>query len=252
MKADPRDRITSAKTRGGARRRWAPLLLALLAALAMATGIAFYLNRDSRYAIASEVVARLDRDAQMSARRLVKEPCNRTLEADLVGALQDRAEYAAIIAFVQQAKEKCGPNEELLTDLFFAQTGSSDFGGAERTASQLVAQFPAEPHAFELRAQVREKRGDVVGAYVDMRTALSLFPDPLNVGLSIYDFAARLAEKTGHPCDAVATLRDYIAFDPGAAPHPETHHLKCEIGNRAAHVRPCRGMGTAFASRFSP
>jgi predicted Zn-dependent protease len=215
MKADRRDRIISTRTPGDAGRRKAPLLLILitLAGLAVAGGIVVYLDRTSPYAVSSEVAARLDTKARMSARRLVAEPCNHTLAADLVRTLQEQAEYAALIRFVMQTNAKCGPNEELLTDLFFAQKGSSDFGGAEQTASLLITQYPADPNVYGWRAQAREKLGDMVGAYADMRTALSLFPDPKVVWLSVYDDVAQLAAKTGHPCDAVATLRDYIAFD---------------------------------------
>jgi hypothetical protein len=250
MRADPRDRITSTRPQTSAGRRKASLILIMLAAVAVTSGIAVYLNRAASYAIFSDVVARFNPKAQMSARRLVNEPCNRTLAAELVSDLQDKAEFAAIIAFVGQSERRCGPNEDLLTDLFFAQTGSSDFSGAERTASQLVTQYQADPHVYEWRAQVREKRGDIVGAYVDMRTALSLFPDPLNVTLSVYDYAARLAERTGRPCDAVATLRDYIAFDPE---NRRTPQLTTVMRNwqQSGACPLMSGTGTAFV-RFSP
>jgi clan AA aspartic protease (TIGR02281 family) len=186
----------------------------------------------------------------MSARRLVNEPCNRTLAADLVGALQKGAEYAAIIKFVTQTNAKCGTNEELLASLFFAQMNSSDYGGAEQTAGLLVTQYPADPNVYGWRSQVREKRGDVVGAYADMQTALSLFSDPSNVDLSVYDDVARLAVKTGHPCDAVATLRDFIAFAPEKR---RTQQLATMMRNwqQSGGCAPLSGIGTALV-RYDP
>jgi clan AA aspartic protease (TIGR02281 family) len=257
-RADGRDRIALTTTNDATRRRKAPLSIIILSVVAgiggvtlLAVGaIVVYLNHFPQYAISSDVVARLDPEAQMLARRLATEPCNRTLASDLVSTLQDKAEYAAIIDFVRKTNDKCGMNEELLADLFFAEKGSSDFVSAERTANQLVGEYPADPNAYGWRAQARERLGDIAGAYADMRIALSLFPDPTVVLLSVYDDIARLAYKAGHPCEAVATLRDYIAFDPEER---HTQQLSTVMKNweQVGGCQTMSGVGTAQL-RFDP
>src|SRR6266446_1889881 len=159
-------------------------------------------------------VERLDQKGRIAARRLVGEPCNRTLRGELVTSLMEHAEYGTIVAFSEQTAAKCGSSEELLPTVFWAQLRSSDFVAAERTANQLVVEYPADRNVFGLRAKAREKRGNFAGAYADMGTALSLFLDPSNVALPVYYDLARLAAKAGHPCEAAVTLRDYIAFAP--------------------------------------
>jgi len=188
----------------------------MTAVLAASASLMVYLSLSwkPRDAISPEVVERLDRKGQLAARRLVGEPCNRTLQGELVTSLLEHAEYSTIVAFSEQTAAKCGANEELLPKVFWAQLRSSDFAAAERTADQLVVKYPADPNVFGWRAEAREKRGNFAGAYADMRTALSLFLDPSDVALSVYYNLARLAAKAGHPCEAVVTLRDYIAFDP--------------------------------------
>ena len=194
--------------------RMVMLVMMAIAAFAVAAGLLVYLNRGPEFAISAEVVARLPPKFQLVARRLVGEPCNRTLEADLVSGLLEQVEYSAIVAFSEQTTAKCGSNEELLAAVVTAQLGSSDFVAAERTADQLVVEYPADPNVFGWRAEAREKRSNFAGAYADMRTALSLFLDPSDVALSVYYGLARLAAKAGYPCEAVVTLRDYVAFDP--------------------------------------
>ena len=251
MKAVPHDRIISTQAVGGAGRRKTLLLIITLIALMVGGGTVVYLYRASPYAISSEVAARLDPKVQMTARRLVNERCNRSLAADLVRALQDQAEYAEIIAFVQQTNAKCGLNEELLTDLLIAQWGSSDLSGAEGTANQLVAQYPADPKVYGWRAQIWEKQGNLVGAYTDRRTELSLVLDPSDVDLlSVYYDVARLAANTGHPCDAVATLRDYLAYDQEKRRTPRLATLM-RGWQQAGSCAPLLGIGS-FYQRFGP
>jgi len=182
--------------------------------LVASASLMVYLSWKPGDAVSSDIVERLDRKGQLAARRFVGEPCNRTLQGDLVTSLMEHAEYGTIVAFSEQTAAKCGSNEELLGPVFTAQLRSSDFVAAERTADRLVVEYPADPNVFSWRAEAREKRVNFSGAYADMRAALSLFRDPANVHLSVYYDLARLAAKAGHPCEAVVTLRDYIAFDP--------------------------------------
>jgi aspartyl protease family protein len=225
-------------------------LLAGVAALAITGGILIYLNRTSPSAIPSEALAQLTPVAQAAARRLVDEPCNRILAADLVSDLLDKAEYAVVIAFSAQTETKCGSNEEMLPSLFAAQEQSSDFVGAERTSEKLIAEDPADPSAYAWRGEARENRHDFVGAYADYRASLSLFPDPSNVDLSAYYDVARLAAKAGHPCDAVLTLRDFIAFAPEER---RTQQLATLMANwqRQGACPSLSGTGTALL-RFDP
>jgi clan AA aspartic protease (TIGR02281 family) len=230
--------------------RMVMLVIMVTAALAVAAGLLVYLNRGPEYAISAEVAARLPPKIQPVARRLVGEPCNRTLEVELVSSLLEHAEYGAIVAFSEQTTGKCGANEELLAAVVTAQLRSSDFVAAERTADHLVVAYPADPAVFGWRAEAREKRSNFAGAYADMRTALSLFLDPSDVALSVYYDQARLAAKAGHPCEAVVTLRDYIAFDPEKRRTQQLTTLMRGWQNDGS-CEPLSGTGSARL-RFDP
>jgi len=218
--------------------------------LAASAGLMVYLSWKPKDAISPEAVEHLDRKGQLAARRLVGEPCNRTLRGELVTSLMEHAEYGAIVGFSERTEAKCGPNEELLAAVFTAQLRSSDFVAAERTADQLVLEYPADPDVFGWRTEAREKRGNFAGAYADMRTALSFFPDPSDVALSVYYKLARLAAKAGHPCEAVVTLRDYIAFD---QENRRTQQLTTLMRGwqSEASCAPLSGTGSALL-RFDP
>jgi aspartyl protease family protein len=243
------ERIVPARDENGSGRT---LLLALviIAALVVVGGVIAYSNRDPDYGISSHAFARLSPQMEDWAERLREEPCNRTLAEELISGLLDQAEYETIIWFSEQTKAKCGTNEELLSAVYEAQMRSSDFPAAEQTSNQLVAAFSADPNVYGWRAETREKNGNFSGAYADQRTALSLFLDPSNVALSVYYDLARLAARTGHFCEAVATLRDYIAYD---AENRRTQQLATIMRNWQARgsCAPSFGTGSAFL-RYDP
>ena len=64
------------------------------------------------------------------------------------------------------------------------------------------------------RADLREKAGDFEAAVRDWHHAQARFPDPQTVALSVYYSTARAEARAGRPCDAVLTIRDFIAYDP--------------------------------------
>lgn len=218
--------------------------------LAASASLMVYLSWKPRDAISPEVIERLDPKDRLAVRRLRDEPCNRTLQAELVTSLLERAEYGTIVAFSEQTAAKCGSNEELLAAVFTAQLRSSDFVAAERTADQLVVKYPADPNVFGWRAEAREERNNFAGAYADMRTALSFFLDPSNVRLSVYYNLARLAAKAGHPCEAAVTLRDYIAFHPENRPTQQLTTLMRGWQSEGS-CAPLSGTGSALL-RFDP
>jgi hypothetical protein len=131
-----RDGIAPADLRSGTGRL---LVIAgvMTVVLAASASLMVYLSWKPRDAISPEVVERLDRKGQLAARRLVGEPCNRTLQGELVTSLLEHAEYGAIVAFSERTTAKYGSNEELLAAVFMAQLRSSDFVAAERTADRL-------------------------------------------------------------------------------------------------------------------
>jgi len=249
LSADPLDRATRTKRQSGTLRAKVLVAVATVAVVVIAAGIVVYLNR-SPYAIPRDVAERLDPTLQLLALRLHSEPCNQTLAKKLVSGLFDEDEYATIISFSEQMKAKCGQDEDLLVTLLYAQFLSSDLVGADGTANELVAQYPADYNAYSWRSQVREKRGDVPGAYADKRTALTLFPDPSNVALQDNYDLALLAVKAGFPCEGVATLRDYIAFDPEKR-HTQQLTTLMGVWQTQGSCAPLSGTGSAFL-RYDP
>jgi clan AA aspartic protease (TIGR02281 family) len=127
----------------------------------------------------------------------------------------------------------------------WAERFPSDFLAAERSSNDLAVQYPTDPSAYRSRADTSEKLGDIPGALTDMRTALSLLPDPSHVALSVYYDLARLEGKIGQYCEAVATLRDYIAYDPK---NRRTQQLTTVMQNwqQQGSCAPSSGTGSAF------
>lgn len=113
-----------------------------------------------------------------------------------------------------------------------------------------MTKYPADANVYGWRAEAREKRSDFAGAYADMRTALSLFRDPSDVALSVYYDLARLAAKAGDRCEAAATLRDYIAFDPERR-HTQQLTTLMRGWQKDSSCAPLFGTGSALL-RFDP
>src|SRR5258708_22902294 len=83
-----------------------------------------------------------------------------------------------------------------------------------------------------------------------MAGGVSLLLGPSDAAVSVYYDLARLAAKAGHPCGAVVTLRDYIAFDPE---NRRTQQLTTLMrGWQSEHsCAPLSGTGSALL-RFDP
>lgn len=157
--------------------------------------------------------APLGKDAAALVLRLQKEPCNRALLKDLALKLLRANEYSAVLNVSQDSLQQCGASKDLLPSVFSAHMGLGNFKEAESAAETLIAEYPADPSVYGWRSQAREKQDKITGAYEDMLKALSLFPDPAKVSVQVYYDAARLAARAGYPCEAIGTLRDYLAFD---------------------------------------
>jgi aspartyl protease family protein len=232
-----------------------PRLLAIAGfitgAAAAAVGLMVYLSSTPKSAVSPAVFARLvDPRIQLVARRLVDEPCNRTLQTELLNGLVEHAEYGTITTLFDEMKEKCGPNEELLPMVFTAQMRSSDFIGAERTADQLIAAYSINPDFYLWRAEAREKLSNFVGAYGDMRITLSLVTNPSLGTFTTYYGLASLASKLGRHCEAAATMRDYVAFDPEKRSTQQLTTIMREWQTQGS-CDPLLGTGSALI-RFDP
>jgi len=228
-----------------------PNKLVFFAVVAAIAGGIFLWNipRNSASTISYDVLSRHPA-LEPVAHRLTEEPCNRTLALEMSRELITTAENAAALAFIQASEKKCGANEELRPLMLVAQINSSDLTGANKTAEQLVAANPADPQVYGWRAQIREKLGDVAGAYLDQQKALNLFPDPSTVAAQVYYDLARLADSLAQPCEAADIMRDYLAFDPAARRTAQVSTLLREWQSKGACPSPF-GSGTAQL-RYDP
>lgn len=189
-------------------------LLIAIAIVSVVISAYFIFNIPSEtQAISGEVIRRLRPQAQIDIEKLQIEPCNRPIAEDLVVNLINSAEYTATLSFIKYNEQKCGYNKQLLTGVFLAKKGLSDFSGAEETATKLLEENPESPNIYIWRAEAKENRGNLQGAYEDLKKGLSLFPDPSRVISKVFYDLAKLAAKTNQPCEAVAVLQDYVSFD---------------------------------------
>lgn len=217
MRAEDGDRLVrrDERPRGGGWKRTVALLI--VAAGAAAGGIAWWetsrSDAEATQPVPRAVMQRLDPASRDAATRLGAQPCNRTLAAQVAGALLNAAEYPAVIALEARFREACGGDERLLGPLFLAQMRSSAFDAARQTGDRLVETFPADPTAWGWRAEARERLADHRGAWSDYRMALGLFPDPSRVAASVHFSLAQAAARSSAPCEAIITMRDYVAFD---------------------------------------
>lgn len=190
------------------------LAFAIIVAIAGAAGLGYYLTLPKvEYAISASAFSRLDSKARTLALRLNEEPCNREVAARLANTLANSAEYSATVSFVQVTEKKCGPNEYLWSPLVNAQVGLSDYAAAEKTLARALELHPNSAQAFFERGSVRSKREDFAGAYQDYRRAIYVYSNPSLIGATAFEGLAQAAAKLGRPCEAVATLQDYVAFD---------------------------------------
>lgn len=199
---------------GSSEKSYVLLAFALILAVAGAIGLGYYLTRpEIKYAVSANVISRLDPPTRKIAIRLNEEPCNRTLATQFANSLSSASEYAATISFVRYTEKKCGLNEDLLTPLSLAQKNSGDFDGAEKSITRIIDLYPNAARAYFERGEVRAAHGDYSGSYEDFRKAIYVYSDPSTILYRGFDALAKDAVKLGRPCEAVATIRDYIAFD---------------------------------------
>jgi clan AA aspartic protease (TIGR02281 family) len=196
-------------------------------------------------AVSADAVLRLKPEMRETAMRLNSDPCNRTLSFKLVGGLLQDADYTSVIRLGQSLRAKCGPNKDLLGSIYTAQYLMADYKNAEITADDMVAEYPASYLSYGWRSAVREKNGNIQGAYEDMRLSLGLTADPKHVAYQMYYDAARLADSTGNPCEAVAIIRDYVAIDAVERQTTQIATLTSDWQKKGA-CPPLVGTGTAI------
>jgi aspartyl protease family protein len=138
----------------------------------------------------------------------------------------------------------------MLHPLLQAQLGSADFAGAARTADELVESFPTDPNVWGWRADLREKAGDYAAVVQDWRQALRQFANPETVALSVYYSLARAEARAGRPCDAVLTIRDFVAFEPRQRRTPQVETIMRDWRERGDCPAPF-GQGAAV-TRYNP
>lgn len=163
--------------------------------------------------IPASVVMRLDRETITLVERTNAEPCNVTVANMLATRLLNKAEFAATLSFLNGMEKKCALDANLQAIKLHAQKGSSDFAGAEATATAIIHEHPSSAEAYSWRSAAREGLGNIQGAYDDMRKALYLLPDPSMASSHVFYELSRFAAKLGNYCEAVNILRDYIAYD---------------------------------------
>ena len=193
---------------------------------------------------------RLSTEARLLADRLAEERCNRTVTLDLMVHLRQAAEYRAMIAVEAASRAACGRDDGMLYPLLQAQLGSAELAGAARTADELVETFPTDPNVWGWRADLREKAGDFKAAVRDWHHAQARFPDPQTVALSVYYSTARAEARAGRPCDAVLTIRDFIAYDPRQRRTQQVETILHEWRERGGCPAPF-GQGASM-TRYNP
>lgn len=239
---------------GSSEKSYVLLAFAIILVVAGAVGLGYYLTRpEIKYAVSANVISRLDPPTRNIAIRLNEEPCNRTLATQFANSLSSAAEYAATISFVRYTEKKCGPNEDLLTPLSLAQKKSGDFDGAEKTIARIIELYPNAARAYFERGEVRAAHGDYSGSYEDFRKAIYVYSDPSTILYRGFDALAKDAVKLGRPCEAVATIQDYIAFDSLKRRSPELLGLIADwrkqgacpsaFGNGTTRIKYARNAG---------
>jgi aspartyl protease family protein len=217
MKVDPNDRPDRLERGPDRSKTKSPVKLlfigiALLAACSVIGGIIVF-QRQSLMQIPVDALREFDDEGQRLESKWRRDPCNRSVAGDLAAQFLKHQEFLLVVKLYSFEQRKCSAVDEIEPMLFSAQMGLSNYKEAAATADDLVRQFPADPTAYGWRAEAKEKVGDVIGAYEDMRKALDRFPDRSNVHISVFYDTARLAAASGHPCDAMIIIRDYIAMD---------------------------------------
>ncbi len=204
----------------------------------------FYNRVTATYAIPYKVIARLDQKTLDLVARANEEPCNLAVANMLATRLANQAEFAATSSFLDYVESKCKLDEDLTALKFIAQKGSSDFDGAEDTANKILKEHPSSAKVYQFRYEARKGKGDVKGSYEDLSKVLDLMPNPAQAASWVYYDLAHLAAKLDMPCEAVNTLRDYIAYDQVTRRTPQLESL-LEKWQKEGNCQSPFGKGSA-------
>lgn len=219
-------------------------LIAFALLIAVGGGVYYAARVSSSEAIPYKVMMRLDRNTIELVERAGAEPCNVDVANMLTTRLLGKAEYAAVLSFFRWMENTCALDKDLLAIKLHAQKGSSDFAGAESTATRLIEEAPSSAEAYGWRSEAREGLGNIQGAYDDMKKTYYLLPDPSMASSHVYYKLSHYAAKLGDYCEAANILRDYLTYDQQHRRTQQVETLKKEWMQKG-NCPPVQGKGTA-------
>ena len=151
-----------------------------------------------------------------AVKSLDQEPCQRDAFGRLLQAYQKKEMLREMVGEIAAFEAACGPFPDVRVSQVRALADLSDFPAALKAADILVAESPTTPNAWSVRADIRDKLGDLDGAGLDLRQSLALFPNPARIGADGFFRLSDVLSRQKRFCEAAAVLATYASFDAAA------------------------------------
>jgi clan AA aspartic protease (TIGR02281 family) len=146
---------------------------------------------------------------------LSREPCDQQAIEELGTALQKvgrrREAATAHVSFSATCPGHHAPSLRTAINILLAL---SDYDGAVKVASNLIALEPYEDNGYYLRAVARDRGGQLKPAIDDYVTAIELFGNKERISSVSYLAMARAYERLGRFCDAVSPIETWVSLNP--------------------------------------
>lgn len=135
-------------------------------------------------------------------RALEANPCEEDLMLTLAELLRRANRDREVIERSEAFLAACGHEPRVLWKIRAAHNRRGEYSGAERAATRLLEQNPADGDAFCGRAESRERQGKLEEAAADYEQCIALRPHQRGAPVHL----ARVYQDLRRPCDSIAPL----------------------------------------------
>jgi clan AA aspartic protease (TIGR02281 family) len=154
--------------------------------------------------------ARDDPEADRLREAVAAEPCDRARILHLANKLVEKDENREAVNVATRFLFQCGEHPELRGVVYEAHRRLGQWDGAIAEASKLIETDRHDRDYWGWRGLAYEAKGDLASAISDYQQVLRLEPRMNGIPFNL----AALHERTGHPCEAIFPLEQFLHYHP--------------------------------------
>jgi clan AA aspartic protease (TIGR02281 family) len=151
-----------------------------------------------------------DPEADRLREAVTSEPCDRARILHLASKLVEKDENREAVNVATRFLFQCGEHRELRGVVYEAHRRLGQWDGAIAEASKLIETDRNDRDYWGWRGLANEAKGDLAGAISDYQQVLRLEPRMNGIPFNL----AALYERTGHPCEAIFPLEQFLHYHP--------------------------------------